>query len=154
MADEIAPESLEDIAQQAAIGAALARGGRTLRSAALSIGVPAIALGIVLLRPEADRMALTLIILTAAQAALLVVGLYLDLRTSFDADLLADLARAPDLARFDAAMVALGLVPAAKSGRAMRARMSGVKRLLVLQAGGVAAQLALFLGLLVRGGGP
>jgi hypothetical protein len=96
---------------------------------------------------------LTIVVLTTAQASLLVLGLYLGFRTQFDADLFADLARAPDLAHFDASMVALGLMPGTKSGRPMQARIDGVKRLIGLQAGGVAAQLALLLGLLVGGSG-
>jgi hypothetical protein len=57
----------------------------------------------------------------------------LALRVGFDAALFRRLADAPDLAAFDAAMMGLGLLPAAKAGRPIEARAAGARRLLVAQ---------------------
>jgi hypothetical protein len=69
-------------------------------------------------------------------AAMLAVGAteaILALRVGFDAALFRRLADAPDLAAFDAAMMGLGLLPAAKAGRPIEARAAGARRLLVAQ---------------------
>lgn len=152
MADGSGRESMDDVARQAAIGAALARCGAALRTAALATGIAAIALG-VLVRREPDLPMTVIVLLTIAQTALTAAGVYLGLRTGFDAELFAELIRAPDLTAFDAAMTALNLLPQAKSGRTMAARVAGVKRLLLLQGLALAAQLVLFVGLLGAGVG-
>jgi hypothetical protein len=85
-------------------------------------------------------------------AALLAAGLVaalgqtvLALRVGFDAALFRRLSLAPDLAAFDTAMTALALMPAAKTGRPMAARVAGARRLIVLQGACLVAQVALIL---------
>lgn len=131
----------EPLRWQAAIGAALARAGARLRIASLAIGVAGVALA---MQGHSGVMAF---LLTGAQALLTAAGLYLGFRLDIDAELFAQLAQRPDLAGFDAAMDALGLLPPAKQGRPIAARLAGVKRLLALQGAGLAAQLALLLAL-------
>jgi len=142
-------DAMDETTRLAAIGAALAHCGAGLRVAALATGLAAIASGVLLAHL---RLSAWVVVLTVTQAALLASGLYLGLRTGLDADLFAELLRAPDTAAFDAAMVELGLLSSAKSGRSFSARIAGVKRLLSWQALALAAQIVLFLGLLAAGG--
>jgi len=79
-----------------------------------------------------------------------VVEVYLAIRVGFDAALFRHLADAAetgtrDLANLDAALTAIGLVPASKAGRPLEARVAGACRLFYRQAGSVALQVALFL---------
>jgi hypothetical protein len=79
-----------------------------------------------------------------------VVEVYLAIRVGFDAALFRHLADAAetgtrDLANLDAALMAIGLVPASKAGRPLEARVAGACRLFYQQAGSVALQVALFL---------
>ncbi|KAA2238271.1 hypothetical protein [Salinarimonas soli] len=67
----------------------------------------------------------------------------LAVRTGFDEALFRRLGGDPDLQGFDTAMTALGLLPAAKAGRAMAARFAGARRLLALQAAALAVQAGL-----------
>lgn len=141
MSDTIEPLALAR--GQAAIGAALARGGAGLRSASLVIGLVAIVLGAVLVRIDPRGVSVVIGGLTLAQAAFVGLGQFLGLRGAVDADLFADLSRGSDLATFDAAMGGLRLLPVAKQGRSMTERVTGLRRLLRLQGWGVAAQLLL-----------
>ena len=75
----------------------------------------------------------------------------LAIRVGFDAALFDHQARAaetPDFTRMDAALVELGLLPAAKTGRPVSARVAGARRLFVLQIIALIAQV----GLAVAGG--
>ena len=79
-----------------------------------------------------------------------VVEVYLAIRVGFDAALFRHLADAAetgtrDLANLDAALMAIGLVPASKTGRPLEARVAGACRLFYQQAGSLALQVALFL---------
>jgi hypothetical protein len=136
------------VKREAEIGEALARSGAGLRPASLALGLVGVALGLVLARLGSARAAPAFALLTIAQALLIGLGQFLGLRGSIDAALFANLARDPDLASFDASMGELGLLPAAKQGRSMAARVAGLKRLLQLQGLGVAAQLLLLVALL------
>lgn len=84
-------------------------------------------------------------------AAIVLAGLaesYLALRVRFDAALfrhLAEGAAIPDLAILDRALMALGLLPAAKAGRALGPRIEGARRLFRLQGVALALQIALIL---------
>ena len=77
------------------------------------------------------------------QAALLAGGLWLSLRLRIDAALFQALAKAKGTDGFDRAMVELGLLDAAKSGRPVPDRVAGLMRLVRLLALVVVAQLAL-----------
>jgi len=85
--------------------------------------------------------------------AVVVLGLaefWLAARVAVDADLFASLAGADDLARFDAAMQRLGLMPAGKAGRPIEARIAGALRLLKLQAALMLLQIvAVFAGMVL-----
>jgi hypothetical protein len=70
---------------------------------------------------------------------------YFAMRVGFDAALFQQLAggcEEPDFAGTDAALTRLGLLPATKVGRPIEARVAGARRLLRLQAMGLAAQVA------------
>ncbi|QGM45446.1 hypothetical protein [Methylocystis heyeri] len=138
--------------RKAEIGAALAQSGAGLRAVSLAVGLAGVALGVIFARLGPSRAAAAISVLTIAQALLTGFGQFLGLRSSIDAALFAGLARDPDLASFDAAMSELGLLPAEKQGRAMAARVAGLKRLLHLQGLGLAAQLTLLVALLAPGG--
>lgn len=74
--------------------------------------------------------------------------LYLAIRVGLDAALfrrMADASAAPDLARLDGTMTALGLLPAGKAGRPLDQRTNGACRLLRIQAILAAVQIALFM---------
>jgi len=150
VSDTIDPVSLAR--RQAAIGAALARGGAGLRSASLVVGLAAIVLGVVLARTEPHRMVGVIGSLALAQGVFVCLGQFLGLRIAVDADLFAELALDPDLATFDGGMVGLRLLPAAKQGRSMAARVAGLRRLLRLLGAGVAVQLLLLVVLVGPGG--
>lgn len=75
-------------------------------------------------------------------------GLWLGIRTGFDAVIFTRWAReaatgALDLAAFDATMVRRGLMPAAKAGRSMDARIAGATGLLRKHALMLTIQIAL-----------
>ena len=74
---------------------------------------------------------------------------YLAMRVGFDAALfrrLAAPAEALDLARLDEALLQLGLIPPAKTGRAIAERIAGARRLLQWQGLMLAMQAVLILG--------
>ncbi len=52
---------------------------------------------------------------------------------------------APDLGRLDAALIALGLLPEGKAGRAIEQRALGARRLLTLQGAALVFQVAVVL---------
>jgi hypothetical protein len=73
---------------------------------------------------------------------------YLGIRVEFDAALFDRLARAPeapDFAATDAALTRLGLLPAAKRGRPVEARVSGATRLLRFQILALGAQVLILI---------
>jgi hypothetical protein len=93
-------------------------------------------------------------LLCGAVALAGLVEFYLATRVAFDAALFRRLATAmdgPDWPSFDAAMIRLGLLPAAKAGRAAEARISGAVRLLRMQAVALIVQMIL-LGALAASG--
>ena len=103
----------------------------------LSVVVTAIALGVVMLPvfPTSEAMVPT----AAVIAALGVVELFLAMRVSLDAALFRRLSRDAaddhlDVAAFDAALLALKLIPAGRAGLPIARRFAGAKRLLVIQA--------------------
>lgn len=140
-----------DLVWPAIVGAALARQGRVTARASLALGIAAIGLGVVLVRVDPHRATSMIAALTALQVALLAYGLLFAIRTAFDADLLAALALRPDVEGFDRAMTDLSLMPGAKAGRPMAARIAGVKRLMRWQSVGVGLQLMALLGLVAVG---
>ena len=76
------------------------------------------------------------------------VELYLAIRVGFDAALFHRLAAAPegfDCARLDRALLRLGLMPEAKTGRPIVERIAGARRLLAWQGLTLAAQVLLVL---------
>lgn len=70
---------------------------------------------------------------------------YLAIRVGFDAALFDHQARSgeKDFIGIDAALMELGLLPAAKAGRPVSARVAGARRLLVLQSIALIAQVGL-----------
>lgn len=147
------PDTAEgDLVWQATIAAALARQGRGMMRASLAVGIVAIAAGILLAHLDRPGPIAVYTVISMLQAALLAFGIHLGLRTGFDADLFAALAARPDTAGFDRAMTGFGLMPEAKSGRPMAARVAGVKRLLIGQGLGVGLQLAALVALVIVGG--
>ena len=79
-----------------------------------------------------------------------VAQLYFGLRVGFDAALFRGLADAtvigaPELAKLDAALTTMGLLPAGKAGRPLEQRVAGACRLFYKQAGSLVLQIALFL---------
>jgi hypothetical protein len=142
--DDRAPAGREaDTIWQATIGAALARRGQPLQTTGAIIGAAAIVFAIFLLMIKPERAGATLV-LSIAQLGLIGFGLYLGQRVALDADLFAALARHPDPAGFDAAMVDLGLIEPSGVGRSMHDRVKGLKRLLSWLIGAIALQMALF----------
>ena len=73
------------------------------------------------------------------------VALWFSFRTALDADLFEGIARHGDLAAFDRAMLALGLMKAERAGRPLEARGEGALRLLKAQAVAVGAQMLMLL---------
>lgn len=140
-----------DLAWQATIAAALARQGRASARASVGVGLAAIVLAIVLVHNDPSLDAAAVAGLSTLQAVLIAFGLHLGLRTGFDADLFAALAVLPDMAGFDRAMTGLALMPPAKAGRPMAARVAGVKRLLAWQGAGVGLQLVVLVALPIVG---
>lgn len=103
----------------------------------LSVVVTAIALVVVMLPvfPTSEAMVPT----AAVIAGLGVVELFLAMRVSLDAALFRRLSRDAaddrlDVAAFDAALLALKLIPAGRTGLPIARRFAGARRLLVLQA--------------------
>lgn len=137
--------------REAAIGAALARAGGGLRNASLTVGLVAAWLAIrpTFIEPGWRPPVGDLVFL--GEVLLLALGQWLGLRLTLDADLFADLVRDPNLAGFDAAMTGLRLMPKAKAGRSMAARIAGVRRLARLLGLVLAVQVALLVGFLLFG---
>jgi hypothetical protein len=123
----------------AAIAADLLAQARPLRSLSLGLALAAaLALaGGAVAAPGAWMWAAGLSLASGLAQGLLAA------RTGFDEALFRRLGRQPDLAGFDAAMAALGLMPSAKTGRSMPARVAGARRLVALQAAALGAQGAL-----------
>ena len=92
-------------------------------------------------------------LLTAGLLLISMAGLvetYLALRVGFDAALFRRLAEreaasAPDPSCFDAALIALGLLPQSKAGRAVEPRALDARRMLTLQGAALAFQVAIIL---------
>jgi hypothetical protein len=118
-----------DDAWSAAIAAAILRRGTLVHTASLILTGAALFFGATT-RPE--------IVWLIAASLVVVLGLvefWLAARVALDADLFDTLAaRQTDLAGFDRAMQRLGLMPSAKTGRSLDARIRGALRLLKLQA--------------------
>ena len=86
---------------------------------------------------------------TATFVAAALLGLaetYFAVRVGLDAALFRRLAKVPDLAGFDAAMLRLGLLSQAKAGRPVEARVAGARRLFTRQAAALALQSAVLIG--------
>jgi hypothetical protein len=130
----------------AAVAAALLDQGR--RADALSRLVTAAALFVLMLLPAIPER---LLLLPAMLGAVALIGLgeaYLAMRVGFDAALFRRLAassEALDLARLDEALLRLGLIPPAKTGRAIDERIAGARRLLHWQGLMLGLQAALIL---------
>jgi hypothetical protein len=140
-----------EIVWRATIGAALAQRGRSLQTTAVAIGAAAIGLGIALATLRPERHGLVILSTCVAEFGLVAFGLYLGQRVALDADLFAALARNPDPAGFDAAMVDFDLIKPSAAGRSMRERTDGLKRLLLKQVGAIVVQMALVVILLFGG---
>ena len=102
----------------------------------LSVAATAIALGVLLLPlvPTSEATAPT----AAAVAIIGIVELFLAARVALDAVLFRRLANDAaserlDVAAFDAALLALKIMPADKAGRPIAKRFAGARRLLLLQ---------------------
>jgi hypothetical protein len=133
----------------------LAQGGRV---DALSRLLTAMALFGLLLLPAVMPARVSLLFAVLVPAAL--IGLaesYLALRVGFDAALfrrLADPVQEFDAVRLDAALWRLRLMPVAKTGRAIDARIAGARRLLNWQGLMLGAQAVLIVTAAVLGGLP
>ena len=134
-----APDATHD-AWVAAITAAMLRRGAMIHR--LAMGVAAVVFVVSIIGGGlAVRFSAATVIASLA-LALACVEFYLAARVAFDADLFDELARRDaDLAGFDGAMTAQGLLPTKKAGRPMEQRVRGALRLLKLQAGACAAQV-------------
>lgn len=90
---------------------------------------------------DADPMLVTFALIVAVAAG--VAQTWFALRVGLDAALFRQIAATPEeLPQIDAALVGTGLMPPAKAGRPIAARVRGAKRLLALQAAALLAQLA------------
>jgi hypothetical protein len=121
------------------IAAALLRQGRTINLASCCFTLAALA-GALL----GSSGAVPLVLLLAA-ILLGMAQVYLAIRVGFDAALFDGLAQQAagakaDLAAFDRAMLALGLLPAEKVGRDVAPRIVGARRLFSLQIAAMACQ--------------
>jgi len=77
------------------------------------------------------------------------VSLWFSFRTALDADLFDAIVRHGDLAAFDRAMRALGLMKADRAGRSLEVRVEGAMRLLKAQAVTVGVQMLMLISLAV-----
>ncbi|HEY8873166.1 MAG TPA: hypothetical protein VIM52_09065 [Stellaceae bacterium] len=131
----------------AAIAAALLDQGR--RADALSRLVTVAALFALMLLPTIPGRPPLLLPAVLGPVALLGLGeAYLAMRVGFDAALfrrLAAPAEALDLGRLDEALLRLGLIPPAKTGRPIAERIAGARRLLQWQGLMLGLQAALIL---------
>jgi hypothetical protein len=130
-------EPSSDAVWTAAIAASLLRRGRAL----------AVVAGVVLVAAFGASLASVLFgqkLLALGFAATLLPGLvslWFAFRTALDADLFDAIARHGDLAAFDRAMLALGLMKADHAGRPLEARVEGALHLLRQQAVAVGIQM-------------
>jgi hypothetical protein len=128
----------------AAITADLLAQGRRVHEASSALNAGALIA--LLLSPWMDTGATV----AATAAAVLIIGLvetWMAARVGFDAALLRRFGcGAPsgrlDLATFDRTMTSLALMPSAKTGRPLSERAAGARRLLAIQAGALAIQVA------------
>ena len=130
----------------AAVAAALLDQGR--RADALSRLVTAAALFVLMLLPAIPERLLLLPAMLGAVALLGLGEAYLAMRVGFDAALfrrLAAPAEALDLDRLDKALLRLGLIPPAKTGRPIAERIAGARLLLHWQGLMLGLQAALIL---------
>lgn len=136
----------EDRALFAATAALLDQGRSIDR---LSWGLNVAALVALTVAPDSFGMTPLLIVV-----AIGLLEAFLGARVAFDAGLFRALATGqvlPDLAALDRALLALRLMPAAKAGRPVAARVAGARRLMRWQAMALAAQVAVLgLGILFR----
>lgn len=84
----------------------------------------------------------TVLLVLCGIAAAGLIALYFAVRVGLDAALFRQMADA-DVTAFDAAMVAIGLLPEARTGRPVEARIGGARRLFHRQAAALASQLGL-----------
>jgi hypothetical protein len=117
-------------------GRIIDRLSRLLTVAALSLLVGGGALAIL---SPALATTLTLAVLAG------IVQTYFAIRVGFDAALFDRLRQTMDLAALDAALVQLGLLPAAKAGRPLDQRVAGAQRLFFRQGVALAIQVAILL---------
>jgi hypothetical protein len=123
------PSAANDDAWSATVAAAVLRRGSLVHTASLILTGAALFFG------AATRPEMVWLIAASLVVVLGVVEFWLAARVALDADLFDTLAaRQTDLAGFDRAMRRLGLMPSAKAGRPLDARIRGAFRLLTLQA--------------------
>ena len=126
----------DDGAWSAAIAAALLRRGAMIHTASLLLVGMAVVVG------AAVRADVAFLIAAGAIVVLGALEFWLAARVALDADLFDTIAaRRADLAGFDRAMRGLRLMPQAKAGRPIDARIRGALRLLKLQAATLGLQL-------------
>lgn len=130
------PSTADDDAWSAAIAAAVLRRGAMIHTASLLL------LGIAVVVGAAARADVAFLIAAGVIVVLGALEFWLAARVALDADLFdAIAARRADLAGFDCAMQGLRLMPPAKAGRPIDARIRGALRLLKLQAVTLGLQL-------------
>lgn len=128
--------TVDDDAWSAAIAAAILRRGSMMHTASLLLLGVAVVVGVAALADVAFLIAACVIVVLGA------VEFWLAARVALDADLFdAIAARRADLEAFDRAMRGLGLMPPAKAGRPIDARIRGALRLLKLQAATLGLQV-------------
>jgi hypothetical protein len=139
-------ETSADDAWSATIAAAVLRRGTMVHAASLVLTLAAlltgIAMSLVSAKPGVGWLSVGVAVVLSGA-----VESWLAARVAIDAELFGALAaKGTDLEGFDRAMLALGLMPADKVGRALGLRIGGALRLLKLQALALAAQVLVLVG--------
>ena len=127
--------------------AALLEQGRRVDALSRPLTVAAL-IALVLLPRLAVKTSAALLAVTSLVALCGIVEIYLAMRVDFDRALFRQLASDEDAADpelLDTALLALGLLPRAKAGRSLAARIDGTRRLFRHQILTAAGQLALML---------
>jgi hypothetical protein len=141
----MAPEPATDETWSAAIAGAVLRRGAMVHAASLVLTMAAllasVAVAFVTAKPGAVWLSVGV-----AVVLLGAVEFWLAARVALDAELFDTIAgKGADLAGFDRAMLALGLMPVNKANRALALRIRGALRLLRLQALALAAQVVVLI---------
>lgn len=122
------------------VAAALLDQGRSVDR--LSCGLSAATIAVIAILPALSPSVLwTQIGFCVAAVVAGLAQTYFAIRVGFDAALFHRLADTGDFAAADAALVRLGLLPAAMSGRPAEARVAGARRLFLLQVLALAVQV-------------